>query len=151
MGDFLGSYFAEGDETQLTQDIEVYGKEQPATIVNFKELERDASEKVKWDAIDESLEVDGDGADEDFSPVAVASMNSFDPASMVGIPLTRKAKTLSIKREKDGTRAETQFKKALSRLKQISAEKDGQLPISVLENAVGNKNSKTGKTETVSK
>lgn len=113
MGDFLGSYFAEGDETQLTQDIELHAKEQPAAIVNFNQIGHDAEEIQKWDAIDDSLSVLNDDGDDDFSPVAVASMNSFDPASTVTVPLTVKARTMPNK-------SDCKLKKAIKRLKQIT-------------------------------
>ena len=55
IGGFLGSYFADGDEAQLDNAIDLYDKNEPAKIVNVKQLKGEALKNEKWSALHLSL------------------------------------------------------------------------------------------------
>lgn len=108
MGDFLGSYFNESDEKQIRKDIELYSNEQPATILSFNEIEKEEKEKHKWNQSkanngNEPLDTFDIEEEAEFSPVSVASMNSFDPKSMITLTLSRELQNLQISNRPDSS------------------------------------------------
>ncbi len=96
MGDFLGSYFLGTDEDQLGQDILLHGEEQPVPVVKFRDIEKDneAVEERNKDPEEDDFRIPAADVDEDFCPVEIASMSTFEPNSMVSVLLTRKGKAL---------------------------------------------------------
>lgn len=86
MGDFLGSYFLETDEEQVGRDIRLQEDAAPVPVVSIGDIQKkpEADQEVD-DEDDFALD-----ADEDFAPVAVATMSQMEPGSLMAIHLTRK-------------------------------------------------------------
>lgn len=88
MGDFLGSYFLETDEDQVARDIRVQEDAAPVPVVSIGDIQ--GSPEAEQDPKKETeLSLDAE-MDEDFAPVAIATMSQMEPGSLMAIHLTRK-------------------------------------------------------------
>jgi len=126
MADSIGSLFGDGtDESQLQENIKLNEKGSPACTVPHYE---DAEDEGAFEPVPELA------AEEAFLPVPVASMNSFDPASMVSVHLTPKARiepklqvAKKVKEHEDENKTDAystigQFSRALEMLRGIAVD-----------------------------
>lgn len=85
MADSIGSLFGDSaDEFQLQENIKLHENGSSPTVVQHHHGNEDDDDIGRFEPV---LELE---ADEAFLPVPVASMNSFDPTSMVSVHLTPK-------------------------------------------------------------
>lgn len=133
-GDFLGSYYAQGDdEEQLRHDIRVNRAEQPVSTVKFKEIDNRSGSSSDIDDPEkfEKLEINAESSQIDDEDTQVMSFGTFmgkKPVSNDGLPsmveikLTPKANTSpSIGMNTNNKDSRSRMEKSFARLTQLNS------------------------------
>ena len=134
MADFIGSIFGDAtDEFQLHENINIQDKE---SSLSSAQAQCDKHDFEDPGTFEPPLEEEPEDA---FSPVPVASMNSFDPTSMVSVHLTPKNQVVTVKVDGDedaeasekkrptSMGAASQLGRALERLRALTIDENSSV------------------------